>query len=136
MMASNASPSVTRRNNPGGGIKRGKYRPVVVDGCNVGFLHGRNQKFSAQGLIIIYEYFINKGYDDKDIIIIVKHMPRLAEEDAEILRNLKETGIVTEVPGRFVGNQLIRSDDDLFILSTAKDIGKLRNLKKVEAKNS
>ena len=123
-MVSNASP-VTRRNNTAIGNKKGKYRPVVIDGCNVGFLHGKNQKFSAKGLIIIYEYFINKGYDDKDIIIIVKHMPRLAEEDAEILKNLKGAGIVHEAPSRFVGNQLLRSDDDLFILSMAKDIGKI-----------
>jgi len=129
-MVSNASPTVTRWNtNSAGGAssgasKRGKYRPVVIDGCNVGFLHGRNQKFSAQGLWIIYDYFINKGYVSKDIIIIVKHMPRLNEEDAEMLKNLKEAGIVTEAPSRHVGNQLIRSDDDLFILSTAKDIGK------------
>ena len=129
-MVSNASPTVTRWNTnsaggaSGGASKRGKYRPVVIDGCNVGFLHGRNQKFSAQGLWIIYDYFINKGYVSKDIIIIVKHMPRLNEEDAEMLKNLKEAGIVTEAPSRHVGNQLIRSDDDLFILSTAKDIGK------------
>ncbi len=32
--------------------KKGSFRPVIVDGCNIAFQHGKNQRFSAEGLKI------------------------------------------------------------------------------------
>ena len=61
--------------DPGEQVQVAKPRPVVIDGCNVGFCHGKNQHFSAQGIRIIYDYFKDLGYEDENIIVIVKHIP-------------------------------------------------------------
>ena len=103
--------------------KKGSFRPIVVDGCNVAFAHGRDQVFSAQGLLICYNYFNKMGYDDSDIIIIVKHVPRLSSEDLQLMEFLKKIGVLHECPSRFVGSSLIRSDDDLMVLDIAKQNG-------------
>ena len=71
---------------------KGKYRPVVIDGCNVAFQHGKNARFSADGLRIVYQYFKSKGYEDHQIVIIVKHIPHLLDEDKEIMDFLENIG--------------------------------------------
>lgn len=85
------------------------------------YAYGRS-KFSAQGLVLTYEYFKEKGFEDEDIIIIIKHIPAryVTDEDRNILTFYKEIGVIHEAPSRIAGQELIRSDDDLFILTTAK----------------
>ena len=105
---------------------KGNFRPIIIDGCNIAFQlgsNGKTKKFSAKGLKIAYEYFKAKGYADKDIIIVIKHVPKITKEDVEILDDLKELGVITETPSRLAGNERFQSDDDLLILSIAKDIG-------------
>ena len=87
------------------------------------YVLGRNQTFSAKGLAIVYDYFKKKGYEDSEIVIIVKHIPQLLEEDIQIINSLDQMGVLHNCPSRFAGRELIKSDDDLFILSTAKEIG-------------
>ena len=108
--------------NPSRGYKRsrkGTFRPVVIDGCNVAFNYGRNEQFDAKGLLRCYEYFQKKGFEDRDIIIIVKHIPRLSDMDKAIIGELEKIGVLVHCPARLAGNESIRSDDDLFILETA-----------------
>merc|ERR1712038_827583 len=72
--------------------RKGQFRPVIIDGCNVGYQYGRNDDFDAEGLIIAYKYFKNLGYEDKKIIIIIKHMPRLTDDDIRQLDFLRKIG--------------------------------------------
>ena len=99
--------------------RKGTFRPVVIDGCNVAFNYGRNEQFQARGLIICYEYFKAKGFKDDQIIIVVKHVPRLPEMDKLIIEELEKIGVLVSCPARLAGRESIRSDDDLFILETA-----------------
>ena len=99
--------------------RKGTFRPVVIDGCNVAFNYGRNEQFQARGLIICYEYFKAKGFKDDQIIIVVKHVPRLPDMDKMIIEELEKIGVLVSCPARLAGKESIRSDDDLFILETA-----------------
>ena len=76
--------------------KGGKFRPVIIDGCNVGFAYGRkDDKFSAKGLQIAYNYFKKTGYEDQEIIIIQKHIPEkyLTDHDLSLLKELEKIGV-------------------------------------------
>jgi hypothetical protein len=102
--------------------RRGSYRPVIIDGCNLAFQHGRNDRFSADGLLICYQYFQNLGYDDKKIIIIIKHIPHLPQYDQDLINEMENIGVLHRCPSRRAGREVIKSDDDLFILNTAKEL--------------
>ena len=59
--------------------QEGKFRPVIIDGCNVGHTYGQNKypgtgRFSAMGLWIAYQYFKKLGYENEDIIIVQRHI--------------------------------------------------------------
>ena len=101
--------------------KVGTYRPIVIDGCNIGHAYGRGP-FRAEGLRIVHEYFTNLGYDNENIIMIIKHIPPqyLTEEDTNLLNFFKDIGVLHESPSRKFGTEVIKSDDDLFILNTAR----------------
>ena len=55
----------------------------------------------------------------------MKHIPLhyLTEEDKQIINSFKSIGVITESSSRRVGNEIIKSDDDLLILKTAKTFG-------------
>ena len=77
--------------------KGGKFRPVIIDGCNVGFAYGRkDDKFSAKGLQIAYNYFKKTGYEDQEIIIIQKHIPEkyLTDHDLALIKELEKIGVL------------------------------------------
>ena len=100
------------------------FRPIVIDGCNIAFAYGNCAKFDAQGLHVVYNHFKDLGFEDKDIIIVIKHVPAryITDQDQIILDFYKEIGIIHESPARIAGSELIRSDDDLFILNIARRI--------------
>ena len=77
--------------------KGGKFRPVIIDGCNVGFAYGRkDDKFSVEGLQIAYNYFKKTGYEDQEIIIIQKHIPEkyLTDHDLALIKELEKIGVL------------------------------------------
>ena len=107
------------------GVDRlGKYRPIIIDGCNVAYQHGKNQRFSSDGLLICYNYFKAKGFEDKDINIFIKHVPKLTQHDKEVIESLETIDVLYRVPSRSYekdGKRIfISSDDDLMILECAK----------------
>ena len=112
-----------------GNRPKGKFRPVIIDGCNVGHTYGQNKyhrrKFSAMGLWIAYQYFKDLGYENEDIIIVQRHIsPRnLTNEDCEIMVELKDLGILKDDYGfGYIEGDLVRPDDDLFILKLASKL--------------
>ena len=112
-----------------GNRPKGKFRPVIIDGCNVGHTYGQNKyrrkNFSAMGLWIAYQYFKNLGYENEDIIIVQRHISyrNLTDEDREIMGDLKDLGILKNDFGfGKIGGDLVRPDDDLFILKLASKL--------------
>ena len=73
----------------------GAYRPIIVDGCNVAFQHGKNDRFSAAGLEIVYHYFVNRyGYSRDNITIVCKHVTRRTLEDQDICERLYKEDVL------------------------------------------
>ena len=52
----------------------------------------------------------------------MKHIPQkhLTDEDKNLLKFFKDIGVIIETPSRRCGAEVIRSDDDRYILNTAK----------------
>ena len=73
------------------------FRPIIIDGCNIGFQHGQmNDKFSAEGLQIAYEHFKELGYENFQIVIILQHIPErcMVENDMAVIKNLERIGVL------------------------------------------
>ena len=98
--------------------KTPNFRPVFMDGCNIGYEYGR-KKFSAKGLLIAYNYFKDLGYNDDQIIIIQRNIPEriLTREDLDIMDNLRDLKVLTDVAS-FIDKDS-RPDDDLLIIKLA-----------------
>ena len=44
-------------------IVAGTLRTIVIDGCNVGFHHGKHKFLSLRGVNICAEYFTKRGHE-------------------------------------------------------------------------
>ena len=100
--------------------RKGKFRPMIVDGMNIGCMTG-GRNFSARGLCIVYDHLKDMGYKNNDIIIILQNIDRnsLTKYDQSSISKLGKLNVLHWAPQRKVGNDLITSDDDLFILENA-----------------
>ena len=98
--------------------KTPNFRPVFMDGCNIGYEYGK-KRFSAKGLLIAYNYFKDLGYKDDQIIIIQRNIPEriLTREDLDIMDNLRDLKVLTDVLS-FIDKDS-RLDDDLLIIKLA-----------------
>jgi len=108
-----------------------EYRKIVIDGLNICHEYSKHLnravfnpatgvKFSVEGLNIVYEYLKKRGYKDEKIIIIMKKIPQRFTYEREIIQNLEDKNMLYYVPSRRSGHSYIQSDDDLFLLKTAK----------------
>lgn len=102
-------------------------RPIIIDGCNICHQYSEylspHAKFSAKGLSVTYDCLKKLGYDDKNIVMIMKRVPQKVIEDADILATFENKGLLFYAPSRQVNKvNVIQSDDDLFILKTAKEL--------------
>ena len=80
-------------------------------------------KFKAEGIQIAYDQFKRIGYEDKDIVIIMKRIPIKVKSERDILNRFERDGMLFYTPSRIVSKcSRIQSDDDLFILKTAKEL--------------
>ena len=71
-----------------------RRRPIIIDGCNVAYQHGLNDRYSAKGLKLVYEYLVdNLGYENSKITIITKRA-YMSREDKEIVDFLYKTGVL------------------------------------------
>lgn len=95
----------------------GSLRPIVVDGNNVAFHHGNHQRFSALGLKIVYEYFLQRGHEEI-VIFATRHRTTLPEE-VEILEYLEGINVLQWVPGK----KNTKHYDDLFVMEYANSTG-------------
>jgi len=104
-----------------------RFRPVVIDGCNIchGFRNDAKQ-FHLDGLQSVYDCFKKLGYEDKQIHIIMKPPPKHVKTSNydQVIKEFQDKDILHFTPARFTGpqNRLTVSHDDLFILNTAKQL--------------
>jgi hypothetical protein len=70
----------------------GSPRPIVIDGNNVAWAHGNQQRFSAEGLKIVFQYFSNFGFED--ITIFCSLSKHIAPADVKICELLHGSGIL------------------------------------------
>ena len=99
------------------------YRKIVIDGLNICHEYSKHLigvEFSVEGLIVVYEHLKKLGYKDEKIVIIMKQIPRQYDSERRIAQILEDKNVLHYAPSRRSGKGYIQSDDDLFILKTAK----------------
>ena len=104
--------------------------PICIDGSNVAWRHGKNQKISMQGIEIVVDDLINKGFDAETIVVFLGSKFRagstLDSEQSEILERLEKKCLVSIAPSKrepsgkigMIG-KIISCHDDYQILSYA-----------------
>lgn len=104
--------------------RKDQYRPLIIDGSSMGFAYGNHDRFCAEGIRAAYECFKTLGFEDDNIVIILKHIPQhyKAGHDQAIIDFYHKMGILHYCPSRYAGDVLIKSNDDLFILKTASEL--------------
>jgi len=114
-------------------VHHSRLRPIVIDGSNVAFAHGRSEpamkngrngsEFSCWGIKLVVEYFVKRGHDN-----IVAFVPEFRKKsgksrDGNLLNKLEEEGHLAFTPSREVAGRFIASHDDRFILGYAAEHG-------------
>ena len=106
-------------------------RPIVIDGSNVAFAHGRlkavslnkERAFSAKGIQIVVEHFRAIGHN-KIVAFVPQHQKRAGQtEDPAVLEQLEREGIIFLTPSRVVDGKRITPYDDGYILDYAAKHG-------------
>ena len=80
-------------------------RPIVIDGSNIAYAHGRSSSFSARGIELVVNYFKERGHK-----LVVAFLPQYRIND--LLSRMEKEGTVIFTPSRKVGGKKISSYDD------------------------
>ncbi|XP_014243277.1 endoribonuclease rege-1-like [Cimex lectularius] len=92
-------------------------RPIVIDGSNVAFGHGRDQ-FSSLGLKICVDYFKQRGHMVKAFIPQFRRR-HSSTRDSHLLDEMEKEGVLVYTPSRSVHGRMVVSYDDRFIVEYA-----------------
>ena len=111
--------TISRSEN--GYILIAQSRPIVIDGNNVSYVHGKGT-FSPKGIQIVYQYFKSRGWTNKEIIIFVKPPPSITTQDEDILKDFDIMGILEWTRGKSRPVS-VTSEEDYKILECAKKKG-------------
>jgi len=103
-------------------VRKG-LRPIVIDGSNIAFAHGRSKKFSVKGIELVVKYFKDRGHDS-----VVAFLPQFRSkpnmsDSRDTLIRMEEEGTVSFTPSRLVDGKYISSYDDRMILDFATEKG-------------
>ncbi|RTG81783.1 ribonuclease ZC3H12 [Schistosoma bovis] len=94
-----------------------RLRPIIIDGSNVSFAHGKQKEFSVQGIRLALDYFKKRGH--KDIVIVV---PRHYQgKGGRYFDELEHSGMLTYTPSRTLNQERQAVYDDRVILQLAAD---------------
>merc|ERR1711915_827648 len=74
-------------------IVAGTPRTIVIDGCNVGFHHGKHKFLSLRGVNICAEYFTKRGHEVKVFLSHAAYYKADTETKAE-MDIMKESGLL------------------------------------------
>lgn len=93
-------------------------RPIIIDGSNVAFDHGRKRFFSCRGLEICINYFKERGHK---VTAFVPHFRVKANQcdNPKLLEKLENQGDVILTPSRQIDGVQITSYDDRYIVQFA-----------------
>ncbi|KAL4234979.1 hypothetical protein ACF0H5_006620 [Mactra antiquata] len=101
-----------------------ELRYIVIDGSNVAMTHGNGKHFSCKGIKICVEYFRQRGHDRITVFIPQWRQYRPSDTnpilDQDILQQLKDDGSLVFTPSRKIGQRLVASYDDRFVLELAE----------------
>ncbi|KAK9503024.1 hypothetical protein O3M35_011678 [Rhynocoris fuscipes] len=97
-------------------------RPIIIDGSNVAFGHGKD-KFSSKGIEICIDFFLRRKHEEVRAFIPQFRRRHPSTTNFEILDKLETKGYLIYTPSRLVGNQRITSYDDRFIIEYAAKTG-------------
>ncbi|OON18992.1 hypothetical protein X801_05146 [Opisthorchis viverrini] len=92
-----------------------RLRSVVIDGSNVAFAHGKQQKFSPEGIWLALNFFIKRGHTN-----VVAVVPRFRRGmGGKLFDKLERAGYLCYSSSRFVNDDHQIADDDKIILQLA-----------------
>lgn len=91
-----------------------KLREIIIDGNNVAMAYKNNKKFSEEGIMLVTNYFQQRGHIVK---VFLPHYRR--SKFSPLLEKLYEEGIVIFTPSRRIGGRQITPYDDRYILQYA-----------------
>jgi len=75
----------------------GVFRPIIVDGCNVSYQHGKNDRFSAKGMKIVYDYFVERlGYTNENIFIVYRDGGKKTQADLDMIESLYKIDVLVK----------------------------------------
>ena len=102
--------------------EKGSLRPIVIDGSNVAYCHGRDRDFSAKGIHIVVEDFLSRGHE-KIVVFLPKQRGR-SHHDRELLEKLENKCTLSFAPSRQrPSGEIISTHDDYYILNYAAKHG-------------
>ncbi|CAH8585203.1 unnamed protein product [Schistosoma turkestanicum] len=94
-----------------------RLRPIIIDGSNVSFAHGKQKEFSVQGIRLALDYFTKRGH--KDIVVVI---PRHYQgKGGRYFDELEHSGLLTYTPSRTLNQERQAVYDDRIILQLAAD---------------
>ncbi|KAH8865143.1 putative ribonuclease ZC3H12D [Schistosoma japonicum] len=94
-----------------------RLRPIIIDGSNVSFAHGKQKEFSVKGIRLALDYFKKRGH--KDIVVVI---PRHYQgKGGRYFDELEHSGVVTYTPSRTLNQERQAVYDDRIILQLAAD---------------
>ncbi|XP_076674712.1 uncharacterized protein LOC143372443 isoform X2 [Andrena cerasifolii] len=91
-----------------------RLREIIIDGNNVAMAHKNHHVFSEEGLLIVINYFQQRGHSVK---VFIPQCRRSISRP--LLEKWYNEGIVVFTPSRYIGGRWITSYDDRFILQYA-----------------
>ena len=121
---SNSNPSTLERHSPPSSTKTSQdnLRMIVLDGSNISQKFGNGQDFVIEGLMIVYNWFSDRGHD---VVIILpqsrksKLMGAKRWADVEKLDNLEKANILYYSPSKKTDERSWDCYDDRFIIEFA-----------------
>ncbi|CAH8869079.1 unnamed protein product [Trichobilharzia szidati] len=94
-----------------------RLRPIIIDGSNVGFAHGKQKEFSAKGIRLALDYFDKRGHQDV-VVVIPRHYQG---KGGRYFDELEHSGKLTYTPSRTLNRERQTVYDDRIILQLAAD---------------
>ncbi|XP_030757072.1 probable ribonuclease ZC3H12D [Sitophilus oryzae] len=98
--------------------KKSGLRPVYIDGSNVAYCHGENEKFSVKGIQICVDYFLNRGHEVKAFVPHYR-LRKGESSDPALLQELVDSKLVITTPTLYIEEQQRSPYDDWYIVQAA-----------------
>ncbi|XP_050296802.1 NEDD4-binding protein 1-like [Anthonomus grandis grandis] len=93
-------------------------RPIYIDGSNIAFNHGQNERFSVKGLQMCIDYFRSRGHPVKAFVPHFR-LRKGESTDPELLQKMVQQNLVVTTPTLYIQNQRRSPYDDWYIVQSA-----------------